>query len=89
MADVLLVVVAVTFFALATLYVTACGSGLDPHISVRNAELQAPRVAGARGLPLEAVLALVDVHTSSRDLGFLGERGVKVLELNLDVDRQE
>ena len=69
--------------------VTASGSGLDPHISVRNAELQAPRVAGARGMGVDAVLALIRTHTSSRALGFLGERGVNVLELNLDLDRQE
>ena len=68
--------------------VTSSGSGLDPHISVRNAELQAPRVAGVRGLSLDAVLALVRDHTSSRDLGFLGEPGVNVLELNLDLEHR-
>ncbi len=66
--------------------VTASGSGLDPQISVRNAELQAPRVASARGMELSAVLALVDDHTSDRPLGILGDPGVNVLELNLDLD---
>jgi K+-transporting ATPase ATPase C chain len=66
--------------------VTASASGLDPHISVANARLQAARVADERGLPLDDVLDLVDEHTSSRDLGFLGERGVNVLELNLALD---
>ena len=68
--------------------VTASGSGLDPHISTRNAELQAPRVARARGLPGDVVLSLVREHTSGRDLGVLGERGVNVLELNLAVDER-
>jgi K+-transporting ATPase ATPase C chain len=66
--------------------VTASGSGLDPNISVANARLQAPRVADERGLDLEAVLELVDDHTSGRALGFLGEKGVNVLELNLSLD---
>ncbi|HEY6696602.1 MAG TPA: K(+)-transporting ATPase subunit C [Acidimicrobiales bacterium] len=66
--------------------VTASGSGLDPNISVANARLQAPRVADERGLDLDAVLELVDAHTSGRALGFLGEKGVNVLELNLSLD---
>ena len=66
--------------------VTASGSGLDPHISVANAELQAPRVAAERGLPLGTVVNLVKTHTSGRSLGFLGEKGVNVLELNLALD---
>lgn len=67
--------------------VTASGSGLDPEISVANARLQAARVAGARGVAVEQVLQLVDTHTEGRGLGVLGERGVNVLELNLDLDR--
>lgn len=68
--------------------VTMSGSGLDPHISPANARLQAPRVAAERGLDLEAVLGLVEVHTRRRALGVLGEDAVNVLELNLALDEQ-
>ncbi len=66
--------------------VTGSGSGVDPHISVANARLQAERVADARGLGVDEVNDLVDDHTSGRSLGFLGEKGVNVLELNLALD---
>jgi K+-transporting ATPase ATPase C chain len=67
--------------------VTASASGLDPHISVANARLQARRVATERGVPLARVLRLVDRNTDDRALGFLGEPGVNVLELNVALDR--
>ena len=66
--------------------VTASGSGLDPQISVRNAELQAPRVARERGRSLAAVRELVRRHTELPDLGVLGDPRVNVLVLNLALD---
>jgi K+-transporting ATPase ATPase C chain len=67
--------------------VTASGSGLDPHISVANARLQAARVADERNLSKGKVDRLVDDHTSGREVGFLGEKAVNVVELNLSLDR--
>jgi K+-transporting ATPase ATPase C chain len=66
--------------------VTASASGLDPHISVANARIQARRVAGARDLTLAQVLRLVASHTQSRQWGVLGEKTVNVLTLNLALD---
>ena len=63
------------------------GIGLDPQISVANARLQAPRVAEERNMSVDDVLKLVDEHTDGRALGFLGEPGVNVLELNLALDQ--
>ena len=66
--------------------VTASFSGLDPDISVANADLQAPRVAKARNLPLDTVTGLVKAHTDDRLLGVIGEKTVNVLDLNLALD---
>ncbi|MEG0936456.1 MAG: K(+)-transporting ATPase subunit C [Comamonas sp.] len=66
--------------------VTASASGLDPHISLANAQLQLPRVAQTRGLPLEQVQPLLQQATEQRTLGVLGEPRVNVLQLNLALD---
>ena len=66
--------------------VTASGSGLDPHISVKNATIQAARVAKARNLPLPQVERLIAAHTSTPTFGLLGEARVNVVSLNLALD---
>jgi potassium-transporting ATPase KdpC subunit len=63
------------------------GSGIDPDISIANADIQAHRVAAVRHLPLSKVMSLVSQYTHGRGLGFSGEPGVNVLELNLALDR--
>lgn len=68
--------------------VTRSASGLDPHISIGNARLQAPRVARMRGLSLERVQALVDANTDRALFGVFGEDAVNVLRLNLALDRE-
>lgn len=69
--------------------VTASGSGLDPHISLQNAELQLPRVAKIRGLSTDKVHELVQQNTDRRNLGVFGDPGVNVLQLNLSLDQQQ
>ena len=67
--------------------VTSSGSGLDPHISVANAQLQSARVAKARNFPPEKITPLVAAHTAGRDWGIFGEPIVNVLELNRALDQ--
>ena len=68
--------------------VTASASGLDPHISVKNAELQAARVAKARKMSVERIKELIAANTTKPDFGILGDAGVNVLKLNLALDAQ-
>jgi K+-transporting ATPase ATPase C chain len=66
--------------------VTASGSGLDPHISIKNALIQLPRVAKARGMSEDDLKNLVVKYTDGRDFGILGEPGVNIIKLNLALD---
>ncbi len=67
--------------------VNSSASGLDPEISQANASIQAHRIAAVRGLSLATVDGLISKYTSGRGLGFSGEQGVNVLQLNLALDR--
>ena len=67
--------------------VTTSGSGIDPDVTPAYAQLQSRRVAAVRHLPLTTVQKLIKEHTDGRSLGFLGEPGVNVLELNLALDK--
>ena len=66
--------------------VTASGAGMDPHIPPAAAEMQAARVAAARGLTLDRVRDLIHAHTEAPTFGFLGRARVNVLELNMALD---
>lgn len=68
--------------------VQTSASGVDPHITVANARIQAHRVAAVRGLPLDRVTELIEANTDDRGLGLFGEPGVNVLELNLALDKE-
>lgn len=68
--------------------VTRSASGLDPHVSPENADLQAARIAAARGVAVERVRAVLAAQREDRELGFLGEPRVNVLVVNLALDRQ-
>ena len=69
--------------------VVPSGSGIDPEISIAYADLQAARVATVRHLPLTTVQSLIKAHTVGRQLGFFGEPGVNVLNLNLALDKEQ
>ena len=69
--------------------VVPSGSGIDPEISIAYANLQARRVAAVRHLPLATVQSLIEQHTVGRQLGFFGEPGVNVLDLNLALDKEQ
>jgi len=69
--------------------VTASASGLDPHISVANAQMQAKRVADVRKMPVDRVNALIEQYTDGPDLGILGDPAVNVLKLNIALDNQK
>ena len=69
--------------------VTTSGSGIDPDISPAYAQLQSRRVAAVRQLPVATVRRLISQNTDGRSLGFFGEPGVNVLELNLALDREK
>ena len=68
--------------------VSTSASGVDPHISEANAEIQAHRVAAVRGLPLERVMELISDNTEGRFLDLFGEPGVNVLKLNIAVEEE-
>jgi len=69
--------------------VVPSGSGIDPEISIAYANLQARRIAAVRRLPLATVQDLIKQHTVGRQLGFFGEPGVNVLNLNLALDKEQ
>jgi K+-transporting ATPase ATPase C chain len=68
--------------------VTASGSGLDPHISPAYARLQLPRVARVRNADQAAIQRLIDDNTAGRSVGFMGEKRINVVRLNLALDEQ-